>query len=149
MFLFFFAESIQKEDHSQLITLISSALTLAAVLVAVWQIYCSRYESRRASAFNMYSGYLSLAMEYPLLAFGEENVINNDKKLKEIYPWFISNMLFTFEQILKISKNAPDWKSTIHSQLMQHSWYLAKSSTVQRREYEEELMSEIDKILTP
>ena len=111
-----------------------------AVVVAYRQLRSSKQESRRASAYAAYKEFLRLCFDHPDLAYGNEESIKECEKNYVQYRWFIAQMLFTFEQILKVLPNDPEWKTTISNQLKKHIWHLKESSSVKREEWSEPLM---------
>lgn len=110
------------------------------------QLRSGRKESRRATAYSTYQEYLKLCFENAMLAYGnQEELMQNGKIVKE-YPWFVSQMLFAFEQILENDKFDEQWKTSIKSQLERHAWYLKRSNTVNRNEWSCELKSMINDV---
>lgn len=63
------------------------------------------------------------------------------------YRWFVSSMLFTFEQILSAQPSDKEWKATIKAQLLLHKELLKRSRTVKAREWSIQLHKIIDEIL--
>ncbi|PSX21514.1 hypothetical protein C0W52_09370 [Photobacterium kishitanii] len=115
-------------------------IAFVALTFTIIQLWISRRESRRTTAYSAYQEYLKLCFENHELSYGDESVIRNNKgEINPQYPWFISHMLFTFEQILETDKNDKEWKIAITSQLENHKWYLKKSDSVKRLEWNSKL----------
>ncbi len=123
-------------DRADIIMTIVAAL---ALILTLKQLHSGRQESRRATAYSAYQEYLKICFESPKLAYGNREEIVVDGKTVREYPWFISQMLFTFEQILEADKSDGQWRISIKSQLERHAWYLKKSSTANRDEWSDEL----------
>lgn len=103
-------------------------------------------ETRNTTAHNLYHQYLSMCIDKPEFAYGmekpEERTIDYGK-----YCWFISSMLFTFEQILETNSLDKKWQSTIKSQLFRHRNFLSKSSTVRERNWNDKLQKIINEVI--
>jgi hypothetical protein len=85
---------------------------------------------REATASELYGNYLTLAVEYPMLARGHIPVPPDDGKVDEEferYEWFVSVMLHAFEQILDLTKGDQVWLTAISDQINYHEDYLSSS----------------------
>lgn len=124
--------------------------TWATVVIALlglggvwWQIRAGRLAQREATAYAVWTQYLHLAMEHPVMAAGcAESISSTDR---ERYEWFVSILLFGAEQVLEIvradkevvdrlitpsvserrSSDADLWAATIWAQLRYHHSYLS------------------------
>ncbi|MGY3879679.1 hypothetical protein ACW5WK_19905 [Aeromonas enteropelogenes] len=103
-------------------------------------------ETKNATAHNLYHQYLSMCIDKPEFAYGmekpEERTIDYGK-----YCWFVSSMLFTFEQILETNSLDTKWIDAIKSQLLRHRKFLAISSTVRERNWNDKLQNIINEVI--
>lgn len=129
-------------------TILMPFIAFFALCVAWYQLNSSRHESRASTAYAIYQQYLSLCLENPMLAKGDRKIVSRDDETLSRYKWFVSNMLFSFEQILRVASEDSDWKVAIKHQLSRHIWHLSDSGTVKRREWSDELMELIDSAVT-
>ncbi|CAK2005621.1 DUF4760 domain-containing protein [Vibrio crassostreae] len=123
-------------DRADIVMMIIASI---ALVFSIKQILSGRKESRRATAYAIYQEYLKLCFDNTTLAYGNQSEIVQDGKTNPKYPWFVSQMLFAFEQILETDKSDEEWKTSIKSQLELHAWYLKESSTANRAEWNKEL----------
>lgn len=145
-FEFSLAELLTFSFWNDRASIITAAIATLALAIAVCQLYINRYESRRNTAYSIYQEYLKLCFEYADLSYGKQSDILINGKINNKYPWFIAQMLFAFEQILEIDKNDENWNVAIASQLKKHQWYLKKSKSVERNEWNEKLKDIIKKL---
>lgn len=117
-----------------------------ALVFTIKQLRSGRKESRRATAYSTYQEYLKLCFENAILAYGNQEEIIQKGNITKEYPWFVSQMLFAFEQILENDKSDKQWKTSIKSQLERHAWYLKRSNTANRDEWSNELKSMINDV---
>ena len=130
-------------DRADIIMMIIASI---ALVFSIKQLLSARKDSRRATAYATYQEYLKLCFENPTLAYGKQSEIIQNNKTTPKYPWFVSQMLFAFEQILETDKSDEQWLVSIESQLERHAWYLKNSSTANRSEWNEELKAIIKKV---
>ncbi|HIF9454769.1 TPA: hypothetical protein ACX6SO_003492, partial [Photobacterium damselae] len=123
-------------DRADIIMMVIASI---ALVFTIKQLLSARKESRRATAYATYQEYLKLCFENPTLAYGNQSKIIQNDQTNPKYPWFVSQMLFAFEQILETDKSDDQWLVSIESQLERHAWYLKNSSTANRLEWNEEL----------
>ncbi len=126
--------------------IISLIIAVLAGCIALIQLHSGRNESRRATANNIYSQYLTLCFDNPKFAYGLSEA-EHDIETYNKYRWFVSNMLFTFEQVLETQSKDEKWITTIQAQLKRHKKHLDKSSTVKDRVWNDELMELIEKVI--
>lgn len=134
--------------------LLSNIATIAAVIVAcvaAWityqQIIANRQESRRSTASQIYQQYLNLCMNNSAFSLGYAiPTIRNDDYTK--YCWFVSSMLYSFEEILDVNGSDEQWIKAIESQLERHKAHLKISSTVNDQQWGPELDNIIKKIIS-
>ncbi|MCL1148173.1 hypothetical protein L2747_19390 [Shewanella marinintestina] len=126
--------------------LLADWATIATPIIAFWalryakgQIKTARLESRRATAYAAYDGYIKLCLENSSLACGVKDEVTKNKDIYSRYKWFVANMLFVFEQTLEACKDDPTWKATIQHQLKRHKWHLDSSKSAKRNEWSKEL----------
>ncbi|MGR5355794.1 hypothetical protein [Vibrio chagasii] len=133
------AQLLTFEFWNERADIIMAIVAILALILTLKQLRSGRLESRRATAYATYQEYLKNCAENPKLAYGNRNEIVLNGVTREEYPWFISQMLFTFEQVLETSKSDKQWKTAIRSQLERHAWYLEGSNTIKRKEWSDEL----------
>jgi len=121
-------------------------VAIIAAKIAYSQVQVGREESRRAVANNIYQQYLTLCFEEPKFARGlvQPSVENNLEYSK--YCWFVSTMLFAFEQIIETKVSDEKWNTAIKSQLLRHKDFLNKSSTVKEAQWDVRLLDIIKKL---
>lgn len=119
--------------------IITAIVATVALGFAWYQVVTGRRESRRATAYAAYDSYLKLCIEYQMFASGNEIEITNSVDNYYQYKWFVANMFFAFEQVLKACKDDKTWEATIKHQLTRHKWHLDKSSSAKRAEWSDEL----------
>ncbi|ENO8810596.1 hypothetical protein [Photobacterium damselae] len=128
-------------------TILMPFIAMLALYVAWSQLKSSRYESKASTAHAIYHQYLSLCLENSELAKGDQEIVSENEQINGKYKWFISSMLFSFEQILQVANDDSDWEVAIKAQLLRHAWHLSESGTVKRKEWSIELMTIINKAL--
>lgn len=128
--------------------IIMAVVAVLALMLTLQQLRSGRQESRRATAYATYQEYLKNCADNPKFAYGNKNDIVSNGVTHEKYPWFISQMLFTFEQVLETSKSDKQWRTAIQSQLEKHAWYLEGSNTVKREEWSKDLMTLIKEVIS-
>ncbi|TOA24852.1 hypothetical protein [Vibrio parahaemolyticus] len=121
--------------------IIMAVVAVLALMLTLQQLRSGRQESRRATAYATYQEYLKNCADNPKFAYGNKNDIVSNGVTHEKYPWFVSQMLFTFEQVLETSKSDKQWRTAIQSQLEKHAWYLERSNTIKRNEWSDDLMT--------
>lgn len=127
--------------------IIVAVVAVIALLFTMIQIKINKIETRRAIALTAYNEYLKLSFDFPEYSYGDEQHITNNCSAFDKYPWFVSKMLFCFEQILSVEKNNKEWKIALESQLSKHSWFLKKSKSVRRKEWSKDLQEIINKVI--
>ncbi|WP_152929156.1 hypothetical protein [Pantoea sp. RIT-PI-b] len=136
------------------IGILSGIATIAGVVIALYaasvaynQLISSRKESKSATAYQIYHQYLSMCIAYPNFSNGMVKPLSVTEEYAK-YCWFVSSMLFSFEQILSIDINDEKWNSTIKSQLSRHIDHLKISSTVRERHWDESLIDLINDLVS-
>ncbi|WP_421198182.1 hypothetical protein [Aeromonas enteropelogenes] len=124
-------------------------VAVATGIIAYFSYRNNLIEIRKSNAYGLYQTYLNLCLCHPEYSRGYERTthIKDDAYIK--YSWFVSNMLFTFEQVLNISKDDKKWVDTITHQLTIHKKHLFYSRTVRDREWDKPLQDILDKIISP
>lgn len=126
--------------------IITACIAIIALAFTIIQLRANKREARRATAYNTYQEYLRLCFDNPKLSYGKENEIKKIDGIDIKYPWFISQMLFAFEQILENDTCNLEWEISIKSQLLRHSWYLRKSESANRNEWNIKLKNIIQEV---
>jgi len=106
--------------------------TRSQLNVANDQLREAKKDNVRSFSHNAYSKYLKLTLEYPNFAHPEQELIKHDSTMHSQYRWFISNMLFYFEEILMINDKDKDWNKAISRQIKIHMWQISGSSYKQQ-----------------
>ena len=119
-------------------TCAAAIIAIIAAFIAYYQIKSSRQETRKSTAFNSYNQYLLLCINNPQYADGMEKPSQRTEHYSK-YRWFVSTMLFSFEQILDVQPQDEEWEKTIISQLKLHKEHLKSSRTVNEKEWSDEL----------
>ncbi|TOB23482.1 hypothetical protein CGK09_19540 [Vibrio parahaemolyticus] len=133
------AQLLTFEFWNERADIIMAGVAILALMLTLQQLRSGRLESRRTTAYATYQEYLKNCADNPKFAYGNRNDIVSNGTTHEKYPWFVSQMLFTFEQVLETSKSDKQWKTAIRSQLERHAWYLKGSNTIKRKEWSDEL----------
>ncbi|HBR6853062.1 TPA: hypothetical protein ACXNZR_003080 [Klebsiella aerogenes] len=127
-------------------TCIAAIFAVVAVIVAYSQLKSGRDEGRKNTAYGIYQQYLSLCIANPHFADGMAKPKEKTSVYGQ-YRWFVSSMLFSFEQILDTQKNDIQWIDTIKSQLSLHKEILRISRTVKNKEWSTELNKIIEEVI--
>ncbi|MFH4760185.1 hypothetical protein [Vibrio alginolyticus] len=133
------------EVASGLATTFALIVASIAAYIGYKQLLSNKEESRKATASSIYQQYLLLSMEYPQFSMGMEKPESRNDTYQQ-YCWFVSSMLFSFEQILETQNEDPQWLETIKSQLSRHKIHLATSSTVNNGHWDPILTKLIDDV---
>lgn len=135
---------LNKENWSLAGSIATLTVAISAILVAIWQLHVGRTETRSAQAHEVYQQYLGRCIEYPELAEGYVALENPDPKYNR-YKWFVSSMLFSFEQILEAKPKDDHWIAAIESQLSIHKAHLSKSKSLKTGEWDDALQKLLNK----
>lgn len=143
----FFWIDIPMSWWADLATVVTALTAIVAVIFACCQINVAKKENKRAIAHTAYDRYLDLCLEKTRYSFGYEGNTQpfGDDGYKE-YRWFVTKMLFAFEQILEIYARDDKWEKTLLSQLQRHKSHLIHSKTVINGDWSEPLMRLIQKV---
>ncbi len=132
---------------SNLATVTTVIVAIIAAVIAYRQLLSNVKESKGSTANSIYQQYLHLCMEYPVFSFGMEKPDERNEEYAK-YCWFVSSMLFSFEQILEINEDDEKWLRTIESQLARHVSHLKSSSTVSDGHWNNNLEILINKVIS-
>ena len=109
---------------------VATTLGVAGLIFAYRQFSDSRAIQREATAVEIWSGYLRLALEHPMLADPADFIVLKQPSLGEAnlpfrsdyksYQWFVASLLFASERILMIEGLDSTWKRTIAQQVKLH-----------------------------
>ena len=124
--------------YSNVATVFAVVVAAIAAGIALYQLRSSRAESRRSTAHQIYQQYLAMCIEYPKFSLGMNKPLRRNQEYTK-YCWFVSSMLFSFEQILEINSTDEQWVSTIETQLKMHEKHLKLSSSVRDGQWEKNL----------
>ncbi|MPW28125.1 hypothetical protein F9L16_03825 [Agarivorans sp. B2Z047] len=125
--------------------LMTPTVALFALFFAYRQLASHKRESRSATAHNIYNQYLSLCINNPSFANGMDKP-DKQCQIYGQYCWFVSTILFTFEQLLETQSENEKWEKTIKSQLLIHNDLLIRSSTIKNNQWSDKLTIIIDSI---
>lgn len=94
--------------------------------MAELQIEAQRHASQEATAYDFYRDYLDRAMNNPTLYDPAlaTNIQKNSAEWKRCYFAFVSSLLFSCEEMLRVSLNNEDWQAVVKVQLRNHKRYL-------------------------
>lgn len=129
-------------------TVATPIIATLAIGIALHQLKINKEESRRTSAYAIYTDYLELCFEHQKYSCGFNMNTQTDKDEMNQYRWFITRMLFAFEQILDVYSDDEEWITTIKSQLKRHEWHLSNSGTIRRGEWNATLTSLVNDLTT-
>ena len=117
---------------ADLANIVMALAALAALWGAAWQVRESERAQREATASELYSNYLTKAIEYPQYAGAHRAVVDAapGSEAYERYEWFVSLMLHAFEQILDLTKDDEIWRKAIVDQIAYHQAYLSSPQFV-------------------
>jgi hypothetical protein len=112
------------QKFSNIATMLTFVVALAALLVAVKQIQSANLSQREATAQETYGEYLKLAIEKPELADGivDQNATAEDRAK---YSWFVSYCLHAAEHIYLLFPDDENWANALRSQICPHRDYLS------------------------
>ncbi|MEN4636554.1 hypothetical protein ABEG70_15910 [Pantoea agglomerans] len=133
--------------YSNVATILAVIVAAIAAVIAFYQLHSSRIESRRSTANQIYQQYLAMCIEHPNFSLGMNKPVRRSKEYTQ-YCWFVSSMLFSFEQILEVNSFDKKWISTIESQLSRHEKHLKSSSSVRNGQWEENLDLILKRVIT-
>ena len=109
---------------------IASAAIAICVLGAIyWQVQFNFRLSRENSVHEIYRAYLQMAVQYPRLAYPENDkaVAGMGREERARYGWFVSYLLYTCEQILISLPGDKEWQRTCEEQIGYHAPYLCST----------------------
>ena len=129
-------------------TIATPIVAAVAIGIALYQLKESRKESRRSSAYSIYTDYLQLCFDYQKYSGGFDITTQATQNEQYQYSWFVTKMLFAFEQILDVYSDDEEWIKTIKSQLKRHKWHLCRSGTIRRGEWSVILTSLVNDLTT-
>lgn len=132
---------------SNVATVIAVVVAIFAAVIAFRQLISSGKESRRSTANQIYQQYLAMCIEYPYFSRG---LMKPHRRKVEYtkYCWFVSSMLFSFEQILETDPDDKQWIITIESQLKMHSSHLKISRTANSEQWDKNLDGIIKRVIS-
>lgn len=130
---------------NSILGVLSDLASVAAVVmagIAGYIAYQQLLATRKQSAAALYKEYLQLCIDKPDFAQGKYTNSN-----KREYLWFVSQVLFTFEQVVIANRGDKQWFDTIENQLAIHKSHLTTSRTANSGEWEKELDKLIKKVI--
>ncbi|QYJ75062.1 hypothetical protein [Shewanella sp. FJAT-52076] len=131
---------------SKIATVVAVVVAIIAAFIAYKQITSNSQVSKSSTAISIYQQYLQLCIDNPQFSMGMQKPTNRTGEYTK-YCWFVSSMLYSFEQILEVYDNDDKWIKTIKSQLIRHSEHLKISSSVQDGHWNSKLESVIEDVL--
>ncbi|WP_375322714.1 hypothetical protein [Aliivibrio logei] len=131
------------DTFASIATITAASLTGYAVYIALKQLRTSHTQN----SIGLYQQYLQLCIQYPQFANGLPKPQQKNCQVYEQYLWFVATMLHCFEQVLMSSSDDPQWVNTITVQLIKHQDALSSSGSLERDEWESELLTLISKVL--
>src|ERR1700760_4738050 len=102
-----FYEDIRSwEDVGAGATAVAAAVAIIAAIITYFQYKGAKQIQREATAKQIYSDYLKLAIEHPAFTSGKKP---DDPLESERYEWFVSYMLNACEQIVDVVGDDKEW----------------------------------------
>lgn len=132
---------------SNFATVTAVIVAIIAATIAYKQLISNVKVSKSSTANNIYQQYLHLCMEHPVFSLGMKKPDERNEEYTK-YCWFVSSMLFSFEQVLEINEDDDKWLRTIESQLARHASHLKSSSTVSDGHWNNNLQTLINKVIS-
>ncbi len=117
--------SIFKGEHSKAENIFEAITALAAIIaicVAKYQIHVYNQSQKRATADDIYSGYLKLAIEHPDVSRPEQK--SEDSKNPGKYDAFVTYLLYAAEKILELYPEDKNWNHALKLDLAHHRDFL-------------------------
>jgi hypothetical protein len=113
-------------NAAQMASAVVAVLALGAIY---WQVQFNFSLSRENNAHEIYRAYLQMAVQYPKLAYPENDkaVATMPREESARYGWFVSYLLYTCEQILDSFPNDREWQRTCEAQVGYHAPYICAS----------------------
>jgi hypothetical protein len=107
----------------------SAVVAILALGAIYWQVQFNFNLSRESNAHEIYRAYLQMAVQYPKLAYPENDaaVAAMPREERARYGWFVSYLLYTCEQILGNFPSDPEWQRTCEEQIRYHAPYICSS----------------------
>lgn len=130
--------------------LLSSIIAIVAISVALYQLRVGRIETRSSQAHSIYQQYLAMCIQYPKFANGYVAKLDSESKRDpeyDRYKWFVSSLLFSFEQILEAKPKDKYWLTSIKEQLKIHKAHLSKAKTLKTGEWHISLQKLLDEVI--
>jgi hypothetical protein len=105
----------------------SAAIAVCALAAIYWQVQFNFNLSRENNAHEIYRAYLQVAVQYPRLAYPENDKAVATMPREERARWFVSYLLYTCEQILDSFPDDREWQRTCEAQVGYHAPYICAS----------------------
>jgi hypothetical protein len=104
------------DDWGNVAELVMAAAAIAAFCYAFVEVRSARDDSREATAKEIWMQYHLYALQYPKLANPDSSKLDYEKWEYEgdtaqfyDYTWFVSFMLFSCDELLRLRGDATDW----------------------------------------
>lgn len=101
---------------SQMVSALAATLALAFVAYQITQI---EVNGRKANARQVYLSYSNASLRYPQYIRPDYAAIKADPLKFQQYKWYVSQMLFAYDEILS-SVGDPSWLSSFEYELPPH-----------------------------
>jgi hypothetical protein len=134
------------EDVGGGATAIGVLVAVIAAAITYGQYIGGRQIQKEATAKQVYSNYLQLAIEHPSFASG---FFPADPAEKERYKWFVSYMLNACEQILDATSDDKEWRDCGRAQIEFHKNYMVTDERFRTKEkyfYSREIRDFMDEV---
>jgi hypothetical protein len=131
---------------------VTATVAVLALIIAIVQIWTSKKSQRIATAKAIYREYLKLCFDNPDFSYRRTQPKDSGDKLFEKYAWFVSNMLFSCEEIYLHFPYDEKWKNAIILQCSYHSTYLNSEyfkKTDEMNTYSERFVELVDESIKP
>ena len=122
---------LRLEQLAHLGTIVTGVAALIALMMVVWQVRWFRRVQERATAYEIYTQFLSMTLSQPEIATIElsdadaRNLsVNGDAVKFPRYEVYVDLMIVAFEQLLKLTHNDQRTRAYVRSYLEHHKAYL-------------------------
>ena len=99
--------------------IISALASVAALIFVVLQLDVIRKNAQRANARQVYLSYSQASLRYPQFIRPDYDAIKTNPVLLTQYKWYVSQMLWAFDEILSIETD-PEWEASFRYDLKNH-----------------------------
>ena len=117
-------------------TVATAVVAILAIRVAKRQINASNRSQREATAIEIYSGYLKLAIDHP--EESRRDKYNPEERVSVIatkYDAFVTYLLFAAEEVLNLVPDDQEWRHALKVDLSHHKEFF-RSDAYKKEDFE-------------